>query len=146
MKKTLGAVLVVAMVCIAGYFLLQKKTVHTPGKMPALHIEGNVVDLISFSIPENTKVSNGQEITGSIKGAYFFEANAVGKLLDVNKKELKSFPITATSEWMTADAVDFSFIIDTTDVPAGQGYIRIANDNPSGDFANEKYVDVPVIF
>ncbi len=107
---------------------------------------GDTADLVSFSIAPGATVSGTKTVTGSIKGAYFFEAQARGMLLDSNKAVVNSFPISATTDWMTSDAVSFTGTFDTAGVPSGSGFIRIANDNASGDPAHDKFVDIPVVF
>jgi hypothetical protein len=107
---------------------------------------GTAGDLVLFTIPRDSKVGGRIEATGILKGGYFFEGNAVGSLLSENKSVLKTFPITATGEWMTIDGVPFEMSVDAYDILPGKGFIRIANDNPSGDPENDKYIDVPVVF
>jgi len=109
-------------------------------------IEGNSADLASLSINAGDTISNGDTITGSVRGAYFFEANMIGMFLDANKTSVKTFPINATSDWMTIDPVSFSFVANTAGVPKGTGYLRLHNDNPSGLPENDKFIDIPVLF
>lgn len=109
-------------------------------------ISGDTENLVSFSIAPNATVANGQVVTGSLQGGYFFEANAIGMFLSADKTILKQFPITATGQWMTTDPVSFSVTLDTSGIASGPGYIRIHNDNPSGAPENDKYIDVPVLF
>ena len=167
-NKTLGIVAVVIVILIIAYVSMRPKveapvtqvtpdTTSTPdttvagdatpvSKESALKMSGDVASLVSFSVVPNTKVVHGAQIKGSLKNSYFFEGNAVGKLLDKNKRVLKTFGITSTSNWMTTGPVAFSFTYDTAGGPTGPGYIRLQNDNPSGDSAKVKYVDIPVIF
>ena len=117
-----------------------------PASSTSKAVFGTTGDLVDFSIPRNSTVSGVTDASGILKGGYFFEATARGMLLDATKTEVKSFPITAVGEWMTSEGVAFTMSFDASDMPAGPGYIRIANDNPSGDPANDKFVDVPVKF
>ena len=103
-------------------------------------------DLLDFSIVKNEPISGVVEASGILKGGYFFEGNARGMILDSNKNVLKTFPVTATADWMTADGVPFTMTVDATGISAGNGYIRIANDNPSGDPTKDKFIDIPVVF
>lgn len=107
--------------------------------------EGDTANLVSFSIAPGAKLSGEITATGSLKGAYFFEATARGMLLDAGKNTLKSFQVKATSDWMTVDPVTFSATFDTTGI-SGSGYIRLANDNAMGDPSNDKFIDIPVVF
>jgi hypothetical protein len=142
MKKT---IIVIVAIVILAYVLLRPKVEAPIDNAPVAAISGDTGNFISFSIAPGAKVSGHTSAVGSIKGAYFFEANAVGKLLDANKNVLKSFPITAVGDWMTADAVAFNTEFDASGI-TGPGYIRIANDNPSGLPENDRFIDIPVVF
>ncbi len=109
-------------------------------------ITGDTKNLVSFSIAPGATVSGKITATGSIKGGYFSEANMGVNILDANKATLKQGNGTATSNWMTSDPVSFTTKLDFTGIPAGSGYIRIKNSNPSGDPINDKYIDIPVVF
>lgn len=140
--------LIVIVVAVLAYVIISR-TDSTPPATPPVseEISGNTADLVSISILPGQDLQSGAVVTGIIKGGYFFEANARGALLDASKATLKTFSITATGDWMTADPVAFSASVDTSGIPAGtHGYFRIMNDNPSGDSANDKHVDVPVVF
>lgn len=107
-------------------------------------ILGNKSDLIYFSILSGSQVSGVQAVTGKIQGGYFFEANLVLKILDMNKNVLKTTNGTATTDWMTTGPVDFKGSLDFTGLPAGPVYIAIENDNPSGEPANQKQILIQV--
>src|SRR5690606_26214123 len=141
MKKFLVFVLIIAVLAVLYVVYKPEAQAPTDSIMPAM--EGQVEDLVDISIEPGATVSSGQTITGTLKNGYFFEANAVGFLVDTSKNVLDQFPIAATSDWMTADGVSFEFTLDYTDI-SGPGYIRIHNDNASGDPMYDKYVDIPV--
>jgi hypothetical protein len=103
-------------------------------------------DVVSLSIAPGANVSHGQVVTGVLRGGYFFEANARGMILDAQKNVLASFPIAATTDWMTAGEVSFTTTLSVPATAHGAGYFRIANDNPSGDTVNDKFSDVSVSF
>ncbi len=144
--------LVVAIVIIAllgGVFFISKKPA-TPN-VPVPAISGDTIDLVSLSIKPGDVVTEGEVITGTLKGNYFFEATARAGILDKDKNWMTGFPIQATSDWMTEGSVDFkmvvSYAVDDTPVNiGGPGYLRIMNDNPSGERARDKFIDIPVIF
>lgn len=106
---------------------------------------GDTTDLVSFSVLPNTKVSGLVSYKGSIKNAYFFEANILINVLDANKNALKKSNATATTEWMTVEPVEFEGNIDFTGLTKGEAYIEIHNDNASGLPENDKSVLVPII-
>jgi hypothetical protein len=108
-------------------------------------ISGNKDDLISFSIAPGSKVSGLTPFQGSIKGAYFHEANIVINVLDANKKLLKQGYAMATTEWMTVEPVSFEGKMDFTGLQKGPGFIEIHNDNASGLPEYDKSVLVPVV-
>lgn len=105
---------------------------------------GKADDLIIFSIFPDTRVSGIRSYRGSIKGGWFFEANILVNVLDANKKVLLKSNAHATTDWMTADAVEFEGNIDFTKLPKGTAFIQIKNDNPSDDRTKDKEVLVPV--
>lgn len=110
-------------------------------------ISGDTANFVSFSIAPGQKVSGKIDATGTIKGGYFFEANIVVKILDANKNVLRTTNGIATppEAWMTAGPVPFTTSLDFTGLPAGNGFINIQNDNPSGDIVNEKNIFIPVL-
>ena len=107
---------------------------------------GGTGDLVAFSISPGSKISGKVVAIGRIQGGYFFEGNIMVKILDANKNLLKTGNGTATSDWMTVKPVAFTATVDVTGIPSGPGYIRLENDNPSGDPAKDKYIDIPVTF
>ncbi len=109
-------------------------------------VSGDKENFVTASISANQVLSGVFTIGGAVKGGYFFEANARGMLLDEDQKVLKTFPISATSDWMTNGPVGFTATVDTTDIPKGPGYFRIAKDNPKGDASGDAHIDIPVIF
>ena len=110
--------------------------------LPAM--EGNVEDLISFSIAPNSTISGIRSYRGSIKGGYFFEANILINITDVNGNYLLQSNAVATSDWMTADPVEFEGFVDFRNLPKGPAYFQIHNDNASGLPENDKSISIPI--
>ena len=109
-------------------------------------ILGNKEDLISFSVKPGQVVSGKMEVAGIISGGYFFEANVLINILDVNKNVLKKGYGTTTTDWMTAGPVTFTAMIDFTGLNKGNAYIEIQNDDPSdGEGGPAKKILIPVI-
>ena len=152
-KNTLIIILVIALAVVG--FIAFKNSAKAPivdntppTTMPTDGITGNKNnkgDLISFSIWQESKVHGIVSYRGTIKGAYFFEANILIKILGANKQVLKESNAMATTDWMTAEPVDFEGNIDFTGLPTGRAYIRIQNDNPSDMRENDKWIDIPII-
>ncbi|MFM7088251.1 MAG: Gmad2 immunoglobulin-like domain-containing protein [Candidatus Paceibacterota bacterium] len=117
-----------------------------PGEYDTTLVSGNKSDLVYLSIAPNTVVPKGiLSYRGSVKGAYFFEANILINILDANLNVLKASNAVATTEWMTADPVEFEGNIDFTGLPAGQAYFEIHNDNASGLPENDKFIRIPIL-
>lgn len=108
-------------------------------------ILGNKEDLISFSITPNTKVHGILSYRGTIEGGYFFEANILINILDINKKVLLKSNAVAKSDWMTSGPVNFEGNIDFRNLPKGPAYFEIHNDNASGLPENDKSILIPII-
>jgi hypothetical protein len=109
-------------------------------------MEGKVSDLISFSIKPNVEVPNGiLSYRGSIKGAWFFEANIQINILDANKNVIKASNAVAKTDWMTVEPVEFEGNIDFTNLPKGPAYFEIHNDNASGLPENDKFIQIPIL-
>lgn len=109
-------------------------------------ILGNKQDLVSFSIEPGKKVGGSMEVMGVVKGGYFFEANILVNILDINKNILKNGYGTATTDWMTTDPVSFTASIDFTGLNQGPAFIEIQNDDPSdGEGGPAKKILIPVI-
>ncbi len=106
---------------------------------------GNKDDLVSLSVKAGQEVGGKFKIVGAVKGAYFFEANIIINILDVNKNVLKKGYATATNEWMTVEPVSFEGDIDFTNLPSGPAYIEIHNDNASGLPEHDKSILIPII-
>lgn len=107
---------------------------------------GDTADLVSTIITSGQHVSGVQPVAGTLKGGYFFEAQARGMLLDGNKKVIQTFPLHAFDDWMNPSGARFYASVDTSTAPKGPGFIRLANDNSSGDPTKDKHIDIPVIF
>ena len=110
-----------------------------------IEILGNKLDLVSFSIIPGSKVSGVMSYRGSVKGGYFFEANILINILDVNKKVLKASNAAAMGNWMTSEPVLFEGNIDFTGLTKGPAYFEIHNDNASGLTENDKSILIPII-
>ncbi len=117
----------------------------TQEPIPKENLLGNKDDLISFSIWPNTKVHGILSYRGVIKGGYFFEANILINILDLNKKVLKRSNGITKSDWMTAKPIPFEGNIDFTNLPKGPAYFEIKNDNPSDNRELDKSILIPII-
>lgn len=140
---------IVALVFILGGLFIYKNNQKTDTDdflKDSFEVLGDKEDLVYFSVEPGDTVSGVLNLSGSVKGGYFFEGNIGIALLDSNKNLLKQGHGTATTDWMTVEPVSFTSTIDSTGLN-GAGYILIQNDNPSsGEGGPVKKVLIPVIF
>ena len=151
LNTVLLLVLIILMV-VALTFMFQNRSTYLPywkdnktEENNTPEILGNKADLVSFSILPGSKVHGLMSYRGVVKGAYFFEANIVINILDLNKKVLKASNAHATGDWMTEEPVAFEGNIDFSGLPKGPAYLEIHNDNPSGLPENDKSILIPIV-
>ncbi|MEK7113622.1 MAG: hypothetical protein AAB873_02215, partial [Patescibacteria group bacterium] len=82
---------------------------------------------------------------GIVKGGYFFEANILINILDVDKKVLRQSNAIATTEWMIAGPVSFAGSLDIKGLPLGLAYLEIHNNNASGLPEHDKSILIPIV-
>lgn len=119
----------------------------TPAATSTFPILG-IADLIVITAPTSgAQISSPLTITGAARGTWYFEASFPVELRDDNGELIAQVPGQALSEWMTADFVPFKATIIFPKQPAGsKGTLIIRNDNPSGDPARDKKVEIPITF
>ncbi len=92
-------------------------------------------------------ITSPLSITGKARGTWYFEASAPVALLDSNGSIIAQGTITAQGDWMTTDFVPFTGSLSFPPQAAGSvGTLVLTNDNPSGDPAKQKTLDIPVQF
>ncbi|MBU4370084.1 GerMN domain-containing protein [Patescibacteria group bacterium] len=105
------------------------------------------IDLIRVDFPRpNQTVQSPLIITGQARGNWFFEGDFPIKLLDDNEVVIVQSYVTAKSEWMTEDFIQFEAKIDF-DIPTTEkGVLVLEKDNPSGlpEYADE--LRIPIVF
>lgn len=135
--NTVLLVVLIVLMSIALKWMSQQRELYFPTQsgeekiMPGF--EGNSDDLVSLSIVPGQQISGTVTITGSLKGAYFFEGSMPVALLDGEKKPTSYGPgyATATSDWMTTGPVSFTVTLDVQHAPAGLYYLAFTQDDPS---------------
>ncbi len=139
-------IIILLALAILGFMFLKPKAI-TPNEninvVPT--VMGNAGDLVSFSVAPGGVVSGPMVLTGSVKNAYFFEANILVKIKDVNLNTLLSTNGTATTDWMTVNPVSFTSNVNFTGLPLGPAYIVLENDNPSDDPNLSKQIIIPIV-
>jgi hypothetical protein len=114
--------------------------------------KAGISDLITVDSPlPNAKISSPLTITGSARGNWYFEASAPVILTDWDGRIIAQGHIEAQDDWMTSDFVPFKATLTFTTPTAGdpavnRGTLILKNDNPSGDPARDKAVEIPVVF
>lgn len=105
-------------------------------------------NVIAVDAPfKNATVSSPLVVSGTARGAWYFEASAPVKLLDSAGKVIAQGHINAQGDWMTEDFVPFTATLTFPKQPAGStGTLVLQNDNPSGDPERQKQLIVPVRF
>jgi hypothetical protein len=145
LKKIIITIIVILICVLSAIFILKNDLFKSPIPQINKEILGNKQDLVFFSVSPGQKVSGSLKVIGSIRNAYFFEANILINILDSNKNILKNGYANATSDWMTIEPVSFEGNIDLSGLPKGDAYIEIHNDNASGLSENDKNILIPII-
>jgi hypothetical protein len=140
--------IIAVLVIGGGVYIYKNKKVEVPVMIGENNTEilGNKEDLVSFSVKPGDTVSGVLNLSGAVKGGYFFEGEVGINLLDKNKNVLKRGNGLATTNWMTIEPVYFKATIDTVGLN-GNGYIEIEENDPSdGEGGPAKKILVPVVF
>lgn len=148
----LGAVAVLIVIAALAMILLP-----SPAKAPTdgaatSTTPASLDDLIVVTSPlPGATVSSPLTITGRARGTWYFEASFPVVLTDWDGRIIAQAPAQATADWMTEDYVPFSVTL-TFDTPTSSpsvpdtGALILKNDNPSGDPARDKSLEIPVVF
>jgi hypothetical protein len=90
-------------------------------------------------------------ITGEARGPWYFEASFPVLLTDGDGLIIAQGNGQAQGEWMTTEFVPFVATLEfsvpvNADAFGRRGALVFKNDNPSGDSARDKAVEIPVRF
>lgn len=89
-------------------------------------------------------------VTGKARGSFYFEASFPVYLTDWDGRIIAQGHAQAQGDWMTQDFVPFTATLTYTKPVGGaeavRGTLILRNDNPSGDPARDKALEVPVYF
>jgi len=114
--------------------------------------KAQIEDLIIVDSPlHGAAISSPLTITGRARGNFFFEASFPVLLADWDGKIIAQGHATAQGDWMTENFVPFkATLTDSTpmsgDPSKNRGTLILKNDNPSGDPAHDRVLEVPVVF
>lgn len=87
-------------------------------------------------------------IIGKARGSFYFEASFPVSIVDWDGRIIAEGHAEAQGDWMTSDFVPFSATLTYTE-PEGsnkRGTLILHNDNPSGDPARDKALEIPIMF
>jgi hypothetical protein len=104
-------------------------------------------DLIKVSSPRpNTVIKSPLILEGEARGFWYFEADFPGRIEAEDGDVVRSFIVTAKSEWMTEDFVPFSEEIEFVAPAVKRGFIILDKDNPSGLPEHSDQLIIPIVF
>lgn len=109
-------------------------------------LKPNPKGILIESPKENEKVKNPLKIKGQATGSWFFEAEFLAELYDVNDNFLGRAILKAKGDWMTEDLVPFEGILEYSQPEVPLGKLRFLSSNPSGLPENQKIFEIPVKF
>lgn len=138
-------VLFIFIIIAAGALFLIPSPVRAPTTLtPPASLENLIV--VDSPLSSST-ISSPLTITGKARGTWYFEASFPIVILGEYGSVLGRGQAQAQGDWMTEDFVPFKATITFGEDPAtNQGYIVLKNDNPSGDPAKQKELDIPIVF
>ncbi|MCX6819690.1 MAG: Gmad2 immunoglobulin-like domain-containing protein [Candidatus Adlerbacteria bacterium] len=121
----------------------QATTTPTTATEPA-----HLADLIVVTSPlPHATVTSPLVVTGQARGNWYFEASAPVELRNAAGAVIAQGHVEAQGDWMTTEYVPFTAILTfPAQAPGSVGMLVLKNDNPSGDPAREKELDIPVHF
>ena len=109
-------------------------------------------DLIVLDTPlAGATVTSPLIITGKARGNWYFEASFPVYLTDWDGKIIAQGHAEAQSDWMTTEYVPFiaklQFVVPPSTLAVSRrGTLILHNDNPSGDPARDKALEIQVNF
>ena len=105
-------------------------------------------DMIVVMSPQQAvAVASPLIIIGKARGSWYFEASFPIELKDASGAVIAQGHGQAQGDWMTTDFVPFTATLTFVQpAPGTVGTLILKNDNPSGDPANQKELDIPVQF
>ena len=133
-------------------FFIPARTAKAPTTGIATTTPASLDDLITVTSPlPNSSISSTTiTVTGKARGNWYFEASFPIEVFGDPAEGLLGNGIgQAQGDWMTTDYVLFTAkvtILPTIQTPGETIHIILKNDNPSGDPAKQKSLDIPVQF
>ncbi len=99
---------------------------------------------VFYPVP-GTAVDTPISFSGEARGTWFFEASFPVEVRNITGKTIARSHAEAKGEWMTEDFVRFEGdILLLPQTPAGQLFLVLQKDNPSGDPDKDEEVVIPI--
>ncbi|MDO8548348.1 MAG: Gmad2 immunoglobulin-like domain-containing protein [bacterium] len=139
----IGLFIVILIAAIVLIVVPGPDTANAPTGQPS-----SLPDLITVTFPlSQQKIYSPFTVLGQARGTWYFEASAPYQLKNAQGAVIAEGHVDTLGDWMTANFVPFTATITFPAQPAGSvGTLVLLNDNPSGDPANQKELDIPVAF
>lgn len=117
----------------------------TPQTTTSIAVIDNLIEVTAPVI--DATISSPLTVTGQARGTWYFEASAPYELRNGVGTVISQGHIDAQGDWMTEEFVPFKATIQFTKQKAGTtGKLVLRNDNPSGDPARDRVLEIPVKF
>lgn len=117
----------------------------TPQTTTSIAVIDNLIEVTAPVI--DATISSPLTVTGQARGTWYFEASAPYELRNSVGTVISQGHIDAQGDWMTEEFVPFKATIQFTKQKAGTtGTLVLRNDNPSGDPARDRVLEIPVKF
>lgn len=94
----------------------------------------------------NAVVKSPLTISGSAVGNWYFEASFPVVITDGEGLILGEAAARALGDWMTTSSVPFTATLDFSAPKTPNGFLIFKNDNPSGNPALQRSIEIPVRF
>jgi hypothetical protein len=103
--------------------------------------------IVLLSPKSGDTISSPVTIKGEARGTWYFEASFPIVIVNWDGLIIGEGIAQAQSDWMTEDFVPFEAVVNfETPSYSDRGAIILKNDNPSGDPARDKAIEVPIRF
>ncbi len=146
-RKSLIITLLVVIVSIIAVYLLLPQTTKAPSTAKNTASSQNLEFAVVVDSPTiNSEVTSPVTLSGKAPGTWYFEASAPVLIKDSTGKVLGSSHIKAQGDWMTPNYVPFVGTLTFSKPSTKTGTLIFKNDNPSGDPAKQKTLEILVQF
>ena len=102
-------------------------------------------DVVLVSPLPSNEVNSLFSIQGAARGVWYFEGSFPIELRKADGTVLASAIAQAQGEWMTSELVPFTTTMVAPNTAHGYHILVLKKDNPSGDPANDKSIEIPIV-